>query len=154
MHFFGGFDLAVTCFSGRPAPLFHARRDRTASPRVDAGGLLARGDSCGYWPGVGAEGAFYSYSYPEPDGYPDEQVPDGAGYDRELGEFILPYERVRSRATRTACSSTSSNSRTRRPRTVATGTGARSSGRNAAWAGPGFAVTPLAYDQRTLVDRR
>jgi len=51
--------------------------------------------SCGFWPGGGEEGAFYAYTYPEPDGYAEHPVrPSGAFYSRELGEFLLPYEVV------------------------------------------------------------
>jgi len=55
--------------------------------------------SAGYWPGGGGEGAFYSYAYPEPDGYRDAPVgPAGAYYSEELGEFLLPYEAIRQSA--------------------------------------------------------
>jgi hypothetical protein len=57
--------------------------------------------SCGFWPGGGgiAEPAFYSYAYPEPAGYGDRRPrPEGAYYSREMREFILPYEVVRSAA--------------------------------------------------------
>lgn len=54
--------------------------------------------SCGYWPGPpGDEGVFYAYAYPEPPGYRDTPVtPGGACWDDELGEFVLPYELVRT----------------------------------------------------------
>ena len=53
--------------------------------------------SCGFWPGVGDEGAFYAYAYPEPVGFRDAPVaPEVAFYDEALGEFLLPYEAVRS----------------------------------------------------------
>jgi len=54
--------------------------------------------SCGYWPGPpGEEGTFYAYAYPEPPGYRDATVePAGARWDDELGEFVLPYELVRT----------------------------------------------------------
>ncbi len=54
--------------------------------------------SCGYWPGGPAgEGIYYSYAYPEPAGFRDRTVaPDAARYDTDLGEFILPYEAVRT----------------------------------------------------------
>ena len=53
--------------------------------------------SCGFWPGGSAEGSFYSYAYPEPAGYPTYPVsPEGAAYDAQLGEFLLPYEVVRT----------------------------------------------------------
>ena len=56
--------------------------------------------SCGYWPGgPGEEGIFYSYAYPEPPGYRDHAVsPAGARFDEQLGEFLLPYETVRTAA--------------------------------------------------------
>ena len=53
--------------------------------------------SCGFWPGGTDEGTFYAYAYPEPAGFADHPVsPDGATYDRDLGEFLLPYEAVRT----------------------------------------------------------
>ena len=55
--------------------------------------------SCGLWPGGGPfEGpVYYSYSYPEPQGFKDAKVePAGAYYEVSMGEFILPYENVRN----------------------------------------------------------
>jgi hypothetical protein len=53
--------------------------------------------SAGYWPGPDGEGVFYSYAYPEPDGFRDRPVgPVGAHYNEALGEFVLPYENVRN----------------------------------------------------------
>ena len=55
--------------------------------------------SCGYWPATTGEGSYYSYVYPEPDGYREAAgLPDGAGYDPGLGEFTFPYEAVRTAA--------------------------------------------------------
>lgn len=55
--------------------------------------------SCGFFPGGGDEGAFYAYAYPEPDGFADHPVgPEEAGYDKDLGEYLLPYEAVRQAA--------------------------------------------------------
>jgi hypothetical protein len=54
--------------------------------------------SCGFWPGGGAipYAAFYSYAYPEPDGYPAASVkPHGTFYSADFREFILPYDIVR-----------------------------------------------------------
>jgi hypothetical protein len=54
--------------------------------------------SCGFWPGNGGFGqaAFYSYAYPEPPGFSDVPIhPNGAYYDKDLGQFILPYHAVR-----------------------------------------------------------
>jgi hypothetical protein len=55
--------------------------------------------SAGFWPGGGAvdEPAYYAYAYPEPPGFSDAAVrPEAAYYNRELREFILPYEAVRT----------------------------------------------------------
>ena len=101
VHFFwGGFDLAVTRFSGRPA---------TPHP----GGIPNVGDwvmreayshevsSAGFWPGDERfpHAAFYAYAYPEPAGFKDAKIrPGSAGYEPSLGEFVLPYEAVRTAA--------------------------------------------------------
>src|SRR5262245_14179820 len=96
VHFFwGGFDLAVTRFSGRGAPLF-PRSAPNCGPFVMQEAYSHEVSSCGYWPSAGTEGLFYSYAYPEPEGFRDEPVPRGARYDEELGEFVLPYEHVRT----------------------------------------------------------
>jgi hypothetical protein len=96
--FWGGLDLAVTRFSGRPAPL-HPGGAPHCGPFVMHEAYSHEVSSCGYWPGAGAEGAFYSYAYPEPPGYRDRSAgPDGAFFDTDLGEFLLPYERVRTAA--------------------------------------------------------
>jgi len=96
VHFFwGGFDLAVTRFSGRAAPLF-PRSAPHCGPFVMQEAYSREVSSCGYWPAAGEEGLFYSYAYPEPAGFRDEAVPEGARYDEELGEFVLQYERVRA----------------------------------------------------------
>jgi hypothetical protein len=95
VHFFwGAFDLAVTRFSGRPAP----PREGPAFMRDAYSHEVI---SHGFWPGSGPllEPAFYAYAVPEPQGFKDAAVqPDGAYYHRELGEFILPYEAVRTAA--------------------------------------------------------
>jgi len=92
-HFFwGGFDLAVTRFSGRRAP----PREGPAFMREAYSHEVI---SHGFWPGSAPllEAAFYAYAVPEPTGLRDAVVqPDAAYYHRELGEFILPYEAVRT----------------------------------------------------------
>jgi hypothetical protein len=94
--FWGGLDLAVTRFSGRTAPP-HPGGAPNCGPQVMWEAYSHEVSSAGYWPGGGAEGLFYSYSYPEPDGYRDYSVgPDIARYDADLGEFVLPYEAVRT----------------------------------------------------------
>ena len=92
VHFFwGAFDLAVTRFSGRPAP----PREGPAFMREAYSHEVI---SHGFWFGSGPvlEPAFYAYAVPEPPGLKAARVqPRGAFYHGELGEFILPYETVR-----------------------------------------------------------
>lgn len=100
VHFFwGGFDLAVTRFSGRPAPL-HPGGIPGLSDRVTREAYSHEVSSAGFWPGndMYPHAAFYSYAYPEPQGFRDARVLPGAAYDTQLGEFILPYEVVRKGA--------------------------------------------------------
>jgi hypothetical protein len=53
--------------------------------------------SCGFWPGGSGEGFFYSYAYPQPDGFAASTIePASAYYDTTLGEFLLPYAAVRT----------------------------------------------------------
>ncbi|MFD6698253.1 MULTISPECIES: DUF5996 family protein [unclassified Microbacterium] len=92
--FWGALDLAVTRFSGRPAPA-HPGGAPNCPDSVMVEGYSDELGSAGFWPGGGAEGAFYAYAYPAPQGYPTADVPDGAYFDAELGEFLLPYEVVR-----------------------------------------------------------
>jgi hypothetical protein len=98
-HFFwGAFDLAVTRFSGRPAPT-HPGGVPHLPDRVVREAYSHEVSSAGFWPGGGAISypAFYSYAYPEPAGYKDATVqPPGASYNPELREFILPYGVVRT----------------------------------------------------------
>jgi hypothetical protein len=92
VHFFwGGFDLAVTRFSGRPAP-------PREGPAFMSEAYSHEVISHGFWFGSGPvlEPAFYAYAVPEPPGLKAARVqPRGAFYHGELGEFILPYEAVR-----------------------------------------------------------
>jgi hypothetical protein len=94
--FWGGFDLAVTRFSGRRAPL-HPGGIPGLSDRVTREAYSHEVSSAGFWPGNDAypHAAFYSYAYPEPKGFRDAVMPPGAGYEPQLGEFILPYYIVR-----------------------------------------------------------
>lgn len=95
--FWGALDLAATRFSGRDAPP-HPGGAPNCGPHVMHEAYSHEVSSAGYWPGgPGAEGTFYTYAYPEPDGFADAPVtPAGARYDAELGEFVLPYEAVRT----------------------------------------------------------
>lgn len=97
--FWGALDMAMTRFSGRTAPP-HPGGVPNCGPHVMLEAYSHEVSSCGYWPGPpGEEGIFYAYAYayPEPPGYRDTRIaPDGARWDDGLGEFILPYELVRS----------------------------------------------------------
>ena len=98
VHFFwGGFDLAVTRFSGRIAPP-HPGGIPNLPDRVTRDAYSHEVSSCGFWPG-GAPAPyplFYSYAYPEPDGFGGAPLqPSEARYDASLHEFVLPYEAVR-----------------------------------------------------------
>jgi hypothetical protein len=97
--FWGALDLAYTRFSGRPAPA-HPGGAPNCGPHVMWEAYSHEVSSCGYWPGPpGEEGVFYAYAYPEPPGYRDTTItPDGARWDDELSEFVLPYEFVRTAA--------------------------------------------------------
>ncbi len=96
-YFWGAMDLAVTRFSGRTAPT-HPGGAPNCPDSVMHEGYSHELSSAGFWPGGGAEGAYYSYAYPAPKGFADAAVPDGAYFSETLGEFLLPYEVVRQAA--------------------------------------------------------
>ena len=98
VHFFwGAFDMAVTRFSGRPAP---------KHPGVPNCGLFVMQEayshevsSCGFWPGGGLvdEPSYYAYAYPEPQGFKEYPIqPPQAFYHTGISEFLLPYNVVRT----------------------------------------------------------
>jgi hypothetical protein len=96
--FWGSFDLAVTRFSGRPAPL-HPGGIPGLPDAVTREAYSHEVSSAGFWPGGGGveEAMFYSYAYPAPNGLADRPVsPAAARFDQGLGEFLLPYEAVRT----------------------------------------------------------
>lgn len=97
VHFFwGAMDLAATRFSGRTAPP-HPGGVPNCGDWVMVEGYSHELSSCGFWPGGSSEGTFYAYAYPEPDGFAQHPVaPEAASYDSDLGEFLLPYEAVRT----------------------------------------------------------
>jgi len=100
VHFFwGSFDLAVTRFSGRPAPL-HPGGAPGLADAVIREAYSHEVSSAGFWPGNDAfpRAAFYSYAYPEPAQFSAQAMTSGAYYDKGLGEFILPYEDMRRAA--------------------------------------------------------
>ena len=99
VHFFwGSFDLAVTRFSGRRAPR-HPGGVPNLPDAVACEAYSHEECSAGFWPGSGAIDypAFYCYAYPEPKGYRAIKArPDAAFFSEALGEFILPYDAVRT----------------------------------------------------------
>jgi hypothetical protein len=96
--FWGALDLACTRFSGRTAP------EHPSMPglpdRVTRDAYSHEVSSCGFWPGApGVEAFFYSYAYPQPPGYAETAIrPAEASFNATFGEFVLPYEVVRSAA--------------------------------------------------------
>jgi hypothetical protein len=101
VHFFwGGFDLAVTRFSGRVAPP-HPGGVPNVADWVMREAYSHEVSSAGFWPGGGPHRypLFYSYAYPEPAGFAAAPLaPGGAFYSAEMREFILPYDVVRESA--------------------------------------------------------
>jgi hypothetical protein len=101
VHFFwGSFDLAVTRFSGRPAPP-HPGGIPHLPDEITREAYSQEVSSLGFWPGNAAAPTpiFYSYAYPEPPGFAQAQLqPPAASYEAKLREFILPYEAVRTAA--------------------------------------------------------
>ena len=102
VHFFwGSFDLAVTRFSGRRAPL-HPGGAPNLGNWVMQEAYSHECSSAGFWPGGSPipEPVFYAYAYPEPEGFRSYPVePAAARYDEAMREFVLPYEAVRNSAT-------------------------------------------------------
>jgi len=94
VHFFwGSFDLAVTRFSGRKAP------ERPGADKITREAYSHEVSSAGWWPGGGDVAApmFYAYAAPEPPGFREAAIrPAAAFYQTQVGEFLLPYDQVRS----------------------------------------------------------
>jgi hypothetical protein len=91
----GGFDLAVTRFSGKRAP------ERPGADHVQREAYSHECISAGFWPGSGSllAPAYYAYTAPVPAGLGNAPVrPAAAHYDHQLGEFILLYDDVRNAA--------------------------------------------------------
>ena len=99
VHFFwGSFDLAVTRFSGRGAPL-HSGGFPHMPDAVVREAYSHEVSSAGFWPGGGVIDfpAYYSYAYPVPRGFGEAKIrPGQAFFSTALGEFLLPYDAVRS----------------------------------------------------------
>ena len=93
LFWWGSFDLSETRFSGRPVP-----------PQEWPARWMAEGSdqecyAAGFWPGNSKfpKPALFSYGHPQPPGLPDARIqPDAAYFDKDLGEFILPYDAVRT----------------------------------------------------------
>ncbi|HLI98038.1 MAG TPA: DUF5996 family protein [Candidatus Baltobacteraceae bacterium] len=94
--FWGAPDLAVTRFSGRRAPP-HPGGIPNLPDWVTQDAYSHEVSSAGFWPGgPSADACFYSYAYPEPQGFAQAQVRPSSGYyDKQFREFVLPYETVR-----------------------------------------------------------
>lgn len=101
VHFFwGAFDLAVTRFSGRDAPL-HGGAAPNMPAVVMQEAYSKEVSSCGFWPGNEQypQAAFYAYCYPAAPAFSEQPVaPKGAFYSQEMGEFLLPYNIVQEAA--------------------------------------------------------
>lgn len=96
--FWGSFDLAVTRFSGRRAPL-HPGGVPSLPDAVTREAYSHEVSSAGFWPGGSGfdQAMFYAYAYPAAEGFGSARVePVDARYDETLGEFLLPYEAVRA----------------------------------------------------------
>jgi FAD/FMN-containing dehydrogenase len=96
--FWGAMDLAVTRFSGRTAPT-HPGGIPNLPDRITREAYSHEVSSCGFWSGTAPVDypAFYSYAYPQPDGFAGARVePEGAFYSADFGEFILSYDTVRT----------------------------------------------------------
>jgi hypothetical protein len=102
VHFFwGSFDLAVTRFSGRAAPPLEGGKTPNVAAWVMQEAYSHECSSIGFWPGNGGYGraAFYSYAYPEPEGFGAEPVrPQRAAYNKDVGQFLIDYEAARAAA--------------------------------------------------------
>jgi hypothetical protein len=97
VHFFwGGFDLATTRFSGRPAPR-HPGGVPNCPDWVMEESESHQNVTVGWWPLSDAGPAFYAYAYPNPEGFREASVhPADAFFDERFGEFLLPYDAVRT----------------------------------------------------------
>jgi hypothetical protein len=98
VHFFwGAFDMAVTRFSGRTAPSHPGAANLACFVAVEA--YSHEVSSYGFWPGGGHidEPVFYAHAYPEPTDFREYPVkPEEAYFSKDMNEFILPYEAVRT----------------------------------------------------------
>lgn len=104
VHFFwGSFDLAVTLFSGRAAPV-HPGGFPNMPDSATREAYSREECSVGFWPGgYGLDASFYGYAYPEPNGLAQAAIrPESAAWNAQLREFVLPYAAVREAQDRDA----------------------------------------------------
>ncbi len=97
--FWGGFDLAMSRYSGRPAPR-HPGGVTNCPDWVMQEAESQENVTAGWWPRSEPPGpAFYAYAYPEPEGFRAAEIrPRDAYFDVGSGEFLLPYDAVRTAA--------------------------------------------------------
>lgn len=95
--YWGSFDMSLSVYSGKPAPLYTGIVQNVSS-KVMKESMSKEEYTCGFWPGAGfGEPAFYAYAYPEPPGFRDIMMkPEGTYFNKDIGEYILPYETVRN----------------------------------------------------------
>jgi hypothetical protein len=98
-HFFwGSFDLAMTRFSGRPAPP-HPGGIPNLADWVTREAYSHEVWSAGFWPGTAGgfeRPAFYAYAYPEPEGFSTRAIEVPGLYHKTLREFLLPYDELQA----------------------------------------------------------
>lgn len=96
--FWGAFDIALTRFSGKKAPL-HPGQAPNMPKEIMQEAYSHEVSSCGFWPGADnfPQPMFYAYSYPVPKEYGQQKVlPAEAFWSDDMGEFFLPYDVVRN----------------------------------------------------------
>lgn len=143
--FWGAFDMAVTRFSGRPAPL-HPGGFPHLPDAVTREAYSHEVSSAGFWPGGNGveEPTFYAYAYPVPDGFADARVEPGeARFEKALGEFVLPYDAVRRAGDPEAALTAFLQSTYEAAADLGRWTGRASNARRACPAGPDHSDGPL-----------
>lgn len=95
--FWGSMDLSCIRYSGRVAPQWNGTPPPSCPEWVMREAESRENASAGFWAGGSSEGSFYAYAYPSPQGYDTGAVSVG-GFDNDLGEWILPYDQVRTSA--------------------------------------------------------